>query len=598
MPVAGIHLAPHYTGRDELAADVAEHLLTRGSVLLLAPGGFGKSCLAADVGWRLMQRGQGPGGALWVDLREAGSGAEVEARFCTALSLMPDTAADKARTDDQQKAAPVQKPDTVSRIVAALKALSLQERPAAAPASSGPGRAAARPSGPLAALVVVDNAEDALVDGSGSSANVLQTLVARQPSLGGNGGPGLEVRHVSAIAPAAAAQLVRATATDLTEEEAVVVAAACCCVPLVLCLVAEALVAGRMALEGRYTEAEPLYRQALELRQRVLGEAHPDTAASLNNLANCIDSQGRYTDAEPLYRQALDLRQRVLGLKTKEGMLAGDDSAVGDLAIKPSVKFMMMGTPEVAIAATAKEAEMAPEVQDDFDIGADESVASVAVKDRPEVQEKLARRLKSVEVKIISPPRPGKKCLVIDIDYTIFDLGSTAERPEELARPYLHEFLASAYESYDIIIWSATSKKWVEVKMKELGVLGNPSYGVVCLMDHTAMVTVHTDKYGVFDCKPLQFVWEKFPGQYTPANTIMLDDLKRNYIMNPQQGLVIRPFRKAHLTRGTDRELLGLRAYLAAIAPLDSLEALDHNRWERYLEKHARRQQGQQGQGQ
>ncbi|KXZ48007.1 hypothetical protein GPECTOR_31g371 [Gonium pectorale] len=265
-------------------------------------------------------------------------------------------------------------------------------------------------------------------------------------------------------------------------------------------------------------------------------------------------------------------RQKIIGLKTKEGKLASDDSVVGDLAIKPSVKFMMMGTPEAAIAATAKEAEMAPEVQ-----------------------EKLARRLKSVEVKIISPPRPGKKCLVIDIDYTIFDLGSTAERPEELARPYLHEFLASAYESYDIIIWSATSKKWVEVKMKELGVLGNPSYGVVCLMDHTAMVTVHTDKYGVFDCKPLQFVWEKFPGQYTPANTIMLDDLKRNYIMNPQQGLVIRPFRKAHLTRGTDRELLGLRAYLAAIAPLDSLEALDHNRWERYLEKHARRQQGQQG---
>jgi hypothetical protein len=29
-----------------------------------------------------------------------------------------------------------------------------------------------------------------------------------------------------------------------------------------------------------------------------------------------------------------------------------------------------------------------------------------------------------------------------DIDYTLFDLNSTAERPEELARPYLHEFLA------------------------------------------------------------------------------------------------------------------------------------------------------------
>ncbi|PNW84301.1 hypothetical protein CHLRE_04g228900v5 [Chlamydomonas reinhardtii] len=229
-------------------------------------------------------------------------------------------------------------------------------------------------------------------------------------------------------------------------------------------------------------------------------------------------------------------RQKILGLKTKDGKAAGDEAPVGELAIKPNVKLMMMGTPEAAIEAVAKEEEAAPEVQNDFDIGADEQMADIAVRDRPEVQEKLARRIKSVEVKILAPPRPGKKCLVIDIDYTIFDLGSTAERPEELARPYLHEFLTSAYLDYDIIIWSATSKKWVEVKMKELGVLGHPAYSITCLLDHTAMVTVHTDKYGVFDCKPLQFVWEKFPGQYTPDNTIMLDDLKRNYIMNPQQG--------------------------------------------------------------
>ena len=54
----------------------------------------------------------------------------------------------------------------------------------------------------------------------------------------------------------------------------------------------------------------------------------------------------------------------------------------------------------------------------------------------------------------------GKRLLVLDVDYTLFDHRSPAETPTELARPYLHHFLASAYENYEIVIWSATSMKW------------------------------------------------------------------------------------------------------------------------------------------
>lgn len=63
------------------------------------------------------------------------------------------------------------------------------------------------------------------------------------------------------------------------------------------------------------------------------------------------------------------------------------------------------------------------------------------------------------------------------------------------------------------------------------------------------MITVHTEKYGVFNCKPLAFIWAKFPEFYSHKNTIMFDDLRRNFVMNPQNGLKIRPFDNAHTHR-------------------------------------------------
>ena len=57
--------------------------------------------------------------------------------------------------------------------------------------------------------------------------------------------------------------------------------------------------------EGRYAEAEPLYKRALAIWKKALGPDHPDFAQSLNNLAGLYLAQGRYADAEPLYKRAL-----------------------------------------------------------------------------------------------------------------------------------------------------------------------------------------------------------------------------------------------------------------------------------------------------
>ena len=77
-------------------------------------------------------------------------------------------------------------------------------------------------------------------------------------------------------------------------------------------------------------------------------------------------------------------------------------------------------------------------------------------------------------------------------------------------------------------------------------------------------------------------IWDKYP-RYGEANTIMFDDLRRNFLMNPSNGLRIRPFKNAHSSRGTDRELVKLTAYLKSIASLSSFEGLDHKYWESYL---------------
>ncbi len=65
--------------------------------------------------------------------------------------------------------------------------------------------------------------------------------------------------------------------------------------------------------QGRYSDAEPLHKRSLAIREKALGLEHPDVALSLNDLAVLYDTQGRYAEAEPLYKRSLAIWENSLG---------------------------------------------------------------------------------------------------------------------------------------------------------------------------------------------------------------------------------------------------------------------------------------------
>lgn len=73
-----------------------------------------------------------------------------------------------------------------------------------------------------------------------------------------------------------------------------------------------------LASRGEYDAAQSLYERALVIRQKALGPSHPDTATTINNLANLHRNRGTLDKAMPLYRQALQIRKRSLGPRDLE----------------------------------------------------------------------------------------------------------------------------------------------------------------------------------------------------------------------------------------------------------------------------------------
>jgi tetratricopeptide (TPR) repeat protein len=83
--------------------------------------------------------------------------------------------------------------------------------------------------------------------------------------------------------------------------------------------------------QGRWKQAEELYKQVMETRKRVLRQGHPYNVNSMENLALTYNNQGRVRESNELLLLAIELTEKSLShentdtLTSMERPLTGDD---------------------------------------------------------------------------------------------------------------------------------------------------------------------------------------------------------------------------------------------------------------------------------
>jgi tetratricopeptide (TPR) repeat protein len=79
---------------------------------------------------------------------------------------------------------------------------------------------------------------------------------------------------------------------------------------------------------AKYAETETLRRKVLAIRVRWLGEDHPDTASSYNELGEVLGDDGRLTESEAMHKRAAGIRLKALGDRHPETASSYNDLGV------------------------------------------------------------------------------------------------------------------------------------------------------------------------------------------------------------------------------------------------------------------------------
>jgi len=82
--------------------------------------------------------------------------------------------------------------------------------------------------------------------------------------------------------------------------------------------VSVAMVGNFLRRLGRWAYEHDVRLFHVRVTERILGPKHPDTLASMNNLALVLSNQGKYEQAEEMHRRKLELSETVVGKKHEQ----------------------------------------------------------------------------------------------------------------------------------------------------------------------------------------------------------------------------------------------------------------------------------------
>ena len=114
---------------------------------------------------------------------------------------------------------------------------------------------------------------------------------------------------------------------------------------------------------GDFQRAEFLYRQALEIWQRLFDDRDEAVVTGFNRLASVLQAQGKFSEAEPLYQKSLAIRESEFGRQSEEVALMLNNLAVlyqnsdrldgAEPLIKESLQIRRALNPHSAVEASS-----------------------------------------------------------------------------------------------------------------------------------------------------------------------------------------------------------------------------------------------------